>query len=78
MARHIMDLDYYDRPDVHRIVIDRLKDMELRDIADKLFKLRQERNRADYDIHVNFTKNRVCYIVSIAESLLKELEKHLK
>ncbi|RLG88587.1 MAG: hypothetical protein DRO18_01080 [Thermoprotei archaeon] len=77
MARYITNLEYYGRPDVHEKVIKRLKDMGLEDVADKLFKLRKERNKADYDVYFNVTSDSMKYVVDIAENVMEALEKML-
>ena len=48
LARHALRLDYIEKPEIHEMVIEGLKNDGHPEIADKLHRLRKKRNDADY------------------------------
>ena len=75
LLRGYMNLTYLKSADVHKKIIDKLKETYDRpDPADKIFRLREMRNRADYDTDEKITE----WHLKEALSLVKRLSNEIK
>ena len=74
LARHILGLDLHKTPEVHRIVVEKLRELS-KPLGDKLQELRRRRNEADYEVHATITINTLKQAHTIARTLLHELNK---
>lgn len=63
--------------EIHRAVIDELKNMNLNNIADKLIELKRFRAKSDYKINQTITKQNACDAITLATDIYSLLVKEL-
>ncbi len=78
IARYVTKLDYYDKEDVHRKVVETLEQLNLPDIADMLNSLRRKRNMADYNLVQTVNIKHATLAVDIAEEVVRKIKQELK
>lgn len=75
IARYVLGLEYLELSKVHRRVVDILKENGHANIADKLAKLREERNNADYDVYRTMQVKTLIWAVCTAKNIIEEILK---
>ncbi len=75
IARYAIGLEYLMSSEVHKRVIDTLKESGYANIADKLVDLRRKRNTADYDTYVSLGIGVLTWATQVARNVIEELLK---
>lgn len=78
IARYVTKLDYYDKEDIHRKVVNALEQLNLPDIADMLASLRKKRNTADYNLIQTINLKYATLAVDTAEEIIRKIKENFK
>jgi len=74
IAREKLSLKNYTKPDIHKLVIEKLSNIDPI-IKDKLSELRRKRNYADYNIKISMKINDLIWSLATAQHIIKQLIK---
>ena len=75
IARRTLDLDYLTTGEVHREVIEKLREADSHS-ANKLRTLRDLRNQADYDMRRGFDEKELEYAVELSRDIIERITAH--